>query len=339
MNGLGRTARGVKHGLKRLTLRCLPEPLLLRLLALKRPRSAQLEATTACNLHCPLCVTHDLPRGRSVLTRAAVLNVLRGAGSRLKSVSFHVMGEPLLNPELPAMIADCEARGVRTSFSTNGMLLDRHVDALLDARLTYLSVAVDGATPEDYACYRKGGELDTVVANTRALVAARDARGLDRPTVQAQMVMFSYNEDREAEARAFLEGIGADVVSFKRPSYAGRDTEAAHEFLELVDHADDTRRYARPASRPEKLYRNQRVCPQLEHPTVLSDGSLVACCLDAVGDTRYADLNRDDFAAAWRGPARRELLRRFLRKELPVCAHCTLAFHDEDSSPALGELA
>jgi MoaA/NifB/PqqE/SkfB family radical SAM enzyme len=215
------------------------------------------------------------------------------------------------------------------------MLLHRHLDAILDSGLSHLSIAIDGITPQDYSRYRVGGDLDTVLRNVKALLAARAERGAVKPVVQVRMIMFSYNEDQEAKARAFLDSLGADVVSLKRPSYEGPRTPEAQAFLAQVDRGGESggrpRRFARPDGDPALLFRNQRLCPQLERPTVLSDGSLVACGVDGQGLSAYGNLNDAPFRALWRGPAHRELIRSFLRGDLAPCQHCTLT--DRDPPP------
>lgn len=319
-------AGALRRALRQLYYRLLPDPLLAALTCLKLPRSATLEVTTACNLRCPLCPTHDTPRGGRQLSLAAVSNVVQGCGSRLKVASFHVLGEPLLNRELFDIVRHCEAHGVSTSFSTNGMLLQRHLDAILDSGLSHISIAVDGLTPQDHARYRVGGELPVVLDNLRALLAARGRRGLRRPVIQVRMIMFAYNEDHEAQARDFLQSLGADAISLKRPAYDAPPTAEAQRFLAQVDFRRP-RRWTRPDVEPRRLYRNLRMCPQLERPTVLSDGSLVSCGVDSLGETTYGNVNAAPFRELWRGAAHRALVRRFLRRELAPCARCTLTDH------------
>ena len=301
----------------------------------KLPRSAQLEVTTICNLSCPLCTTHVAPRDVRQLSQAHIENVTAGCGHRLKVVNFHLLGEPLMHRDLFRFVRHCEAAGVRTTFSTNGMLIDRHVDELIDSGLSFLSIAIDGANAADYGRYRIGGDWEKVVRNTRALLAARRARGVSHPVIQVQMVMFSYNEDNERACRAFLADLGADIVSFKRPSYIAESTQASERFLAQVDHHGAAeRRFARPIGDPAKLYRNLRMCPQLERATVLSDGKVVACCMDANGETAFGNVNETPFRSLWRGPAHRDLVARFMRRDLSTCEHCTLGYRDLDAEPA-----
>lgn len=319
--------RRFKHSVKRRCYDSFPTAALGAIVRLKMPRSAQLEVTTACNLRCPLCTTHDVERSPKQLTLDHVRNVVRNAGRRLKVVSFHLLGEPLLHPQLFEFVAYCARSGVRTTFSTNGMLLDRKIEEILDSGLTQISIAIDGSNSEDYAKYRIGGRFDTVVRNTRMLIEARRRRGANHPRIQVQMVMFSYNEDKENEAIAFLSGLGADQISLKRPSYSNPERQESNRFLDQVDHRNPERRYARATESPERLYRNRRMCPQLERAVVLSDGRMVACCMDSTGATTFGNLNEAEFDDIWRGREHRCVLERFARRELPICQNCTLGDH------------
>lgn len=323
--------RRAKRRVKAFLFRRLPPRVVTEMVLGKMPRSAQVEITTACNLRCPLCVTHDVARAARFLSVEALDNLLRGSGTRMKFVNLHLLGEPLMHRGVFDLVRACATRGVKTSFSTNGMLLDRHVDRLLDSGLSYLSVAIDGVDQADYSRYRIGGDLARVAANVKALLRRRKERGLSHPTIQVQMVMFSYNEDREDEARRFLASLGADVVSFKRPSYAGPETDSAARFLSDVDHESRGRRFARDTSDETRLFRNRPMCPQLERAIVLSDGRVVACCMDASGEGAFGNLNESSFDEIWRGPNHRELLERFARREFAPCAHCTLADESESS--------
>jgi MoaA/NifB/PqqE/SkfB family radical SAM enzyme len=331
-------ASRAKQALKRLLYAVLPRRALVALVRRKPPRFATLEATITCNLSCPLCVTHVMPRGHRHLSPEHVADVVAGARGRLRFASFHLMGEPLLNPEIFALVRICRAAGVWTMFSTNGMRLDRHLDEILDSGLDKISIAIDGADAADYARYRVGGDFDTVLRNVRALVAAKARRGARTPVIQLQTIMFSYNEDREAEVRALLAGLGADEIELKRPSYfhdvsvargygleaeTARWTADARRFLAGVDR-DPSRRWLR-ANAGGRLFRDLPMCPQLERAAVLSDGRVVACCMDAMGVTAFGDLHRERFADVWRGPARRALLERFVRRELDLCRLCTLS--------------
>lgn len=320
----------------------LPAPLLNKYIRSRLPRMLNLEATTACNLECPLCSTHILDRRTRYLKPEHMENILDDCGP-LKTVCFHIMGEPMVHPQLFDFIKRCEAKGVDTHFGTNAFILDEKIDEMLDSGLTSVSVAIDGADAEDYEKYRKRGSFDKAVNSTKKLLARRAERGLKKPTVQVQTIMFSYNEDREDDVMELLNGIGADSIALKRPSYyhdydawkkenasvgaakLERTIENAQNFLDQVDWENDDRKYTRPQDESNTtLYRNQKMCPQMEKGTVLCDGSVVACCMDVSGKTTFGNLNEQSFAEIWRGDAHKRVIEEFQNRTLSVCQYCSL---------------
>lgn len=65
----------------------------------------------------------------------------------LERVTLQGLGEPLLAPDLVAMVSSASARGIVVGFNTNATLLTRAKAAqLIDAGLGWLHVSIDGAT-------------------------------------------------------------------------------------------------------------------------------------------------------------------------------------------------
>lgn len=136
-----------------------------------------LETTVRCNLRCPMCPrtgarlpAEDLPS--DLLFGALEQHAALGGDL----VYLYGLGEPLLDPRLPEILAACRRLGLASAVSTNGTLLDgARATALLDAPPDHLLVSIDATSPETYARVRAGGDLGTVEANVRAFAAARAA--------------------------------------------------------------------------------------------------------------------------------------------------------------------
>lgn len=332
---------------KKVLYRLLPDPLLVRFFLSRMPHRSQIEVTSACNLRCPLCITHQVRRGERHLRAEYLRDVLESCGGVLRSVTLNMQGDALMHPHLFELVRMCEDAGARTHLFTNGMLLDRKLDELFESRLSEIVIAIDGIDAESYARYRRGGDFDQVVANARSLVAEKRRRGSDRPVIEVQTVMFSYNEPREREILDFLNELGADRVALKPPSYfflfdpdpdvaidvSDEQRAAAREFLDGVHPEHQTPKYQRPAdTNAPTLFRNQRICPQFEQLNVLSDGRVVGCCSDHTGVEVIGDLSRQSLREIWTGPTRRRLIERFQRRELALCTYCPLGPHRRDDA-------
>ena len=324
-------------------LRLLPDRVVARAVCERTPRSGILEVTSACNLECPLCPTHYLPRKTRFLDRAVFRDFLRATSGRLKAVCFHLQGEPMVHPELFDFVEECTRQGVDTSFGTNGMLLEQYSDRIFESGLTEISIDIDGADAKDYARYRKRGDFDRVVSGVERLVEEKKRRKSEHPTIHVQTIMFSYNEDREPEIDSLHERLGADRSRKKRPSYfhdielgkqrglkirpdiQHRADDAAEQFLADVDHKNPNRRWARQTPSNGQPFKERRLCPQLRRATVLADGRVVACCMDALGMTEFGNVNERPFEEIWRSERHQKVVEDFLARKLVVCETCTLS--------------
>ena len=104
-------------------------------------KKAYVEITNRCNLACSFCPkTKRAPRTMSAQEFGLVLSRLEGY---VQYVYLHVMGEPLLHPELTTLFALAKARDMKICITTNGTLLQKRSDELLAAeRLHRISVSL-----------------------------------------------------------------------------------------------------------------------------------------------------------------------------------------------------
>ena len=145
------------------------------------PATVQIEATTKCNLRCPLC-SHAR---ESTAGRHLSGDELRAMLDRLPWTPPHVrlsgVGEPLVSPyffELADILAE---RGITCDFYTNGTLLGRQAtrDGILSRpSISGLLVSCDGATKDTFEAMRLGADFETWQQSVKGFVAqAREQRG------------------------------------------------------------------------------------------------------------------------------------------------------------------
>ncbi len=113
------------------------------------PFLAQIVVTRRCNLSCAYCSEFDKtsdPIDREVLVeRFRKLRQLRTWAVCLTG------GEPTLHPELPALIGELKALGIRRRLMiTNGYRLTKElIESLNEGGLTDLQISVDGVKPNE----------------------------------------------------------------------------------------------------------------------------------------------------------------------------------------------
>jgi sulfatase maturation enzyme AslB (radical SAM superfamily) len=122
---------------------------------------AVIEINNTCNIDCLMCMTSLSTRKKGRMTPELLeLTVQRATDFGAREVELHTIGDPLANPRIGDVLALLRRHGVRTGIATNGLLLHRHVDTLLEYIdvCSSISFSIDGATPPTYERIRAGGK-------------------------------------------------------------------------------------------------------------------------------------------------------------------------------------
>ena len=89
------------------------------------------EISNLCNLSCRFCPGTKRPKGRMDADRLSV--ILEKLKGYTEFVYFHLMGEPLLHPELPRFLELAGEMGFMVILTTNGTLLGERKALLLSS--------------------------------------------------------------------------------------------------------------------------------------------------------------------------------------------------------------
>lgn len=98
---------------------------------MRKYKKVYLEITNICNLKCNFCP--DTTRTLKYMTKKEFEHVIKEVKPFTDYIYFHLMGEPLLNPELESFLEICNGYGLKVNITTNGTLLNRVKAILLKA--------------------------------------------------------------------------------------------------------------------------------------------------------------------------------------------------------------
>lgn len=125
--------------------------------------------TDGCNSRCAMCDIWRAPRRN--MEMGLVDNIVRDAtklGTQLVLLSG---GEAMQHPEWPAIAAKFRAAGIKVWLLTNGLLLKKQAQAVID-NIDLLTVSLDAATPELYQQIRGVDALDLLLEGMATISAA-----------------------------------------------------------------------------------------------------------------------------------------------------------------------
>lgn len=158
-------------------------------------RLVQVEPSARCPLKCLDCEALPIePALLSLPLLESFLGNLRRQGiERIAHLIFEGFGEPLLNPELPEMIAAVKRAypATVTILSTNGNF--PFSEKLARAPLDHLKLSLDGVNQEVYGRYRRHGSFAKAYDFLRAAVRNRETRGTPRH-IEWKYILFEWND-------------------------------------------------------------------------------------------------------------------------------------------------
>jgi MoaA/NifB/PqqE/SkfB family radical SAM enzyme len=112
------------------------------------PLLAQIVPIRRCNIDCAYCNEYDK------VSAPVPTDTMRSRIDRLADLATEVVaftgGEPMLHPDLEALISHIRTRRMTPGLITNGYLLSRkRIEALNDAGLEYLQISIDNVEPDE----------------------------------------------------------------------------------------------------------------------------------------------------------------------------------------------
>jgi MoaA/NifB/PqqE/SkfB family radical SAM enzyme len=291
--------------------------------------SVNIEVVGTCNLRCPSCPVGNAEGGRrsGSIGGTMPLERLREAldwigrsvaddPARIKICLFS-WGEPLIHPDLPALIAEVKRRGFLVALSSN-LNFVRDLDAVVRAGVDEFTVSVSGFTQAAYAVSHTGGDIEVVKRNMRELSDAID-RSNAATRVMVHYITYRHNAGAEEfSAMADLsERLGFEYtpsLAFFIPvekligMAAGRSYPGDKPILDqLVVPIAEQLRISAPAV-------PAATCPLIEDRFDIDvDGAVRLCC--ASFDRRYT------VAPSFAGIGFDESLRR--RRASDLCGDCS----------------
>lgn len=233
-----------------------------------------IEITNRCNLACDFCHGTKRPLGTMPPEDfRRIAEKLRGETSYLY---LHVLGEPLLHPQLKELLAIAGELGFRVCLVTNGTLLHKRREELLAAKsLHKVSVSLHSFEGNGGA-----GDLPAYLQQVWEVCLPLSERGV-------LCALRLWNEGTAPRLNGAVEAllsqrIGRDVESLPRDARGNR-TLRPNLFLERAE------RFGWPdLNAPES---GANFCHGFTRQlAVLWDGTVTPCCLDSEGDIPLGNL-------------------------------------------------
>lgn len=271
-------------------------------------KRAYVEITNICNLRCTFCP--GTKREKRFLPPEAFREIAEKLRRHVSYVYLHVMGEPLLHPQLEEILDIAAALELRVCMTINGTLLSERAPLLLAAPVLYkLSVSLHSA--------EGSGDLTDYLTSVWAYVTQAARTG----TICAlRLWNIGAASTRNEEILSFLETkLGVPPLELPQPRL-GSWRLGERLYLEQAE------RFTWPDLRaPES---GTSFCLGLrDQAAVLVDGTVVPCCLDHEGDIPLGNLLEQDLEEILQSPRAQTIYEGFSQGKPAeeLCRRCGFA--------------
>ncbi len=275
-----------------------------------------IEITNVCNLSCSFCVGNvRVPRFMSI---DEFSHVIQQAKLYTDHIYLHVLGEPLVHPQLEKFLAVAHHFGMNVNITTNGTLLGKTQKVLLDApALRKVSVSLHSLEPG--SAYSKEEYLRDVVS----FVTAAIGKGI---FCELRLWNLGANDiDNEAIFIPLCQLLGLDKAA--QEAVRIKICESGNTTLKPKLFLGTAARFTWP-SMAEPRTEQPIFCHGLrDQMAVLSDGTVIPCCLDSRGDIALGNIFQTPLAQILSGERALALYKGFSSRQPSeeLCRRCGYA--------------
>lgn len=272
------------------------------------PNKAFFEITNACNLNCDFC--HGTKREIKYLTREEFslgAKRLRGFADYLY---FHLMGEPLLHPLLADFFEIARQHDYRVIITTNGSLLDKKKDILLNAKALHkVSISL-----HCYEANRIGIPIDRYLESCFDFCRQAAERG-----IIAVMRLWNIGGEDELNSK-ILSAMHSYFPEEWKEIYSGYKLRD-RVFLEWGEKFDW------PDIEGEYMGECHSCYGLRDQIGILSDGTVVPCCLDADGAINLGNIFESELDEILNSARAKALKESFEKRKITeeLCRRCGYA--------------
>ena len=267
-----------------------------------------LEITTCCNLSCSFCPGTKRPAAFLSPEQFRYLaQKLRPYGQYLY---LHVMGEPLLHPQLPQLLDICRELDFRANLTTNGTLLPKKQAQLLAApALRKVSISLhsfEANAAGDFSAYLSGC-TDFAAAKKAGILTDFRLWNLDGAATRG---LHAQNDAILDHLHRVFPG------AWQKNTWGWRlEDKIFLSYGERFDWPDEHAADHGAAGRCHALS---------DQLAVLCDGTVVPCCLDHEGTLALGNLFTQELGDILASPRACRIREGFARSERtePLCRRC-----------------
>ena len=269
----------------------------------------------ACNAKCNMCPMHNqnnyLSTHMDDKTFQKTIQIFNEI--KFKYMILHGMGECLLHPRFKEYMDQLEREHFLVRISSNGYLLNRHMDTLLKKNIDFFRVSTEGWDNESMMKYR-GQEFDRVYRNVKEFYRYHKGK---KTRYQFFLSLHIYPSMTEDNIRQMFDlwGECAEHIQVRYPLNPSLNHEKAGPPAPVPEEGFGDYYHMVP----RKIFTCTRA---MKGAYIQPNGDVLPCCEDYSGHLKYGNIHDEDFMDIFTGKRAISLREEFKSGDPKSCGKC-----------------
>jgi len=283
---------------------------------MRKFKKIYIEITNICNLNCSFCPKNSRPKKN--MTVEEFDTITDEISPLTNTVCLHLMGEPLLHPNIKEIFEICNKKNLDVYLTTNGTLIKQNLDLLKSGYAKRISISLHSfeANNNSNSLYKN---LDDILSSCKEIS--------DNSKTYIEFRLWNNNDKNAKNAlnKKILEQINKTFntnIAIDANNIQHRSSITDKVYISFAD------TFEWPINTENQEKNSVKFCYGLRsHFGILCDGTVVACCLDNEGKLALGNIFKSKISDILNTPRAQNIYKGFTDRitSEEFCKTCTYA--------------
>ena len=282
---------------------------------MRKFKQIYIEITNICNLNCSFCPTNNRPK--KFMTIDEFDTITDEISPLTNTICLHLMGEPLLHPNIKEIFEICNKKNLNVYLTTNGTLVKKNLNWLKSGYAKRISISL-----HSFEANNNTNSLDEYLEDT--LFSCKEIS--ENSPTYIELRLWNECNDKNAKNtlnKNIIEKINKTFNTNLVSQNLQRHTSITDKIY--ISFADT---FEWPINTENQEKNSIKFCYGLRsHFGILCDGTVVACCLDSEGKLALGNIFKSKISDILNSPRAQNIYKGFTDRNTSeeFCKTCTYA--------------
>lgn len=282
---------------------------------MRKFKQIYIEITNICNLNCSFCPKNSRPK--KFMTIEEFDTITDEISPLTNTICLHLMGEPLLHPNIKEIFEICNKKNLNVYLTTNGTLIKQNFDLLKSGCAKRISVSL-----HSFEANNNSNSLDNYLEDV--LFSCKEISDNCKTYIEFRL----WNENSDKNAKNLLnQNIIEKINTTFNTNLVNQDLDHHTSISDkiYISFADS---FEWPINTENQEKNCVKFCYGLRsHFGILCDGTVVACCLDSEGKLALGNIFNSKISDILNTPRAQNIYKGFTDRNITedFCKTCTYA--------------